>query len=89
MAARHGLDAPRTLASGSSTSGYKFEVIQYWNHVDFYTTELLVDGPDGRREVHVLDGDDRKSWSLPMSIDEVRRVVSVELCGGRSRDVSW
>lgn len=79
----------RTIASASLTNGYNFRVIQYWNRVDFYSTELHVTGPDGRPEVHTLDGDDNKSWSVPISVDEQRRVVSVTLGGGRVKTVKY
>src|SRR5215203_6063256 len=59
----------RTLAYEKLPSGYTFSVVQYWNRVDFYSTELHIVSPDARNAVHVLDGDDSKSWSLPMSVD--------------------
>ena len=75
--------APRsTIAYKTLPSGYSFRVIQYWNRVDFYSTELHITFPDGRKQVHTLDGDDNKSWSVPMSVDESNRVVRVILSGG-------
>lgn len=79
----------RTLASASLTNGYTFRVVQYWNHVDFYSTELHVTSPDGRTEVHTLDGDDAKSWRVPLTVDEPSRVASVTLGGDRPRKVNW
>lgn len=78
-----------TLASVSLTNGYTFRVVQYWNHVDFYSTELHVVSPDGRTEIHTLDGDDAKSWRVPITVDELHRVASVTLGGGRLRTVNW
>ena len=78
-----------TLASKKLASGYGFRVVQYWNRVDFYSTELHVTSPDGRTEVHTLDGDDSKSWRLPLVIDEQRRTATVTLGGGRVRNVDW
>ena len=45
----------------------RFEVIQYWNRSDFYNTELTHTDPAGRETRHVLDGDDSKSWRVPIS----------------------
>ncbi|HYG35679.1 MAG TPA: hypothetical protein VEC99_12885, partial [Clostridia bacterium] len=55
--------APREhiLAEQRLASGYSFRVIQYWNRIDFYSTELRVTSPNGHTEVHTLDGDDSKS----------------------------
>jgi hypothetical protein len=78
-----------TLASHTLTNGYSFRVVQYWNRVDFYTTELHVTTPDGSTEVHVLDGDDSKSWRLPLLVDQYRRTATVTLGGGRVRTVEW
>jgi hypothetical protein len=79
----------RVLASKTLPSGYAFRVVQYWNHVDFYTTELRITAPDGTTSGEQLDGDDAKSWRVPMSIDESRRVATVTLGGGRVRAVYW
>ncbi len=82
--------APRyTLAEQHLTNGYSFRVVQYWNRVDFYSTELHVTCPDGRTEFHTLDGDDSKSWRLPLVIDEQSRTATVTLGGGRVRRVDW
>ena len=78
-----------TLASKTLANGYGFHVIQYWNHVDFYSTELHVTAPDGRNLVHTLDGDDIKSWRLPLVIEEQHRTATVTLRGGRVRVVDW
>jgi hypothetical protein len=72
-----------TLAAYDATNGYRFRVIQYWNNVDFYSTELHIISPDGKTEVRTLDGDDSKSWSVPVVVDETNRVVSVTLGGRR------
>jgi len=79
----------RTLASATLTNGYSFQVVQYWNHIDFYTTELRITSPDGKTDTRTLDGDDAKSWSVPMKVDEQLRVVSVTLGGGRLKQESW
>jgi hypothetical protein len=78
-----------TLAEQRITSGHSFRVVQYWNRVDFYSTELRVTSPDGSTETHTLDGDDSKSWPLPLSIDEQNRTATVTLGRGRVRKVDW
>jgi hypothetical protein len=79
----------RTLAQHRLASGHTFRVVQYWNRVDFYTTELRVTSPDGSTETHTLDGDDSKSWRLPLVIDEQNHTATVTLGGGRVRKVDW
>jgi len=84
------ISAPeRTLAEQRLVSGHAFRVVQYWNHVDFYSTELRVTSPDGSTETHTLDGDDSKSWRLPLVIDEQHHTATVTLGGGRVRKVDW
>ena len=82
-------DARHTLAATTLPSGYSFRVLQYWNHFDFYSTELQVQAPDGRTEVHTLDGDDSKSWHVPLRVDEPSRTAIVILGGNRERTVHW
>src|SRR5688500_7620620 len=79
----------RTLAEQKLESGHSFRVIQYWNRVDFYTTELVHTLPGGRVVQTVLDSDDNKSWTIPMVIDEKGRSVQVMLSGKRLRRISW
>src|SRR5436190_22840166 len=78
-----------TLAEQRLPSGHAFRVVQYWNHVDFYSTELRVTLPDGTTETHTLDGDDSKSWRLPLVIDEQHHTATVTLGGGRVKTVDW
>src|SRR6476620_5481322 len=35
-----------TLSSTTTSTGYHVSIVQYWNHVDFYTTEARVTAPD-------------------------------------------
>ncbi|MBX3734981.1 MAG: hypothetical protein KF791_20590 [Verrucomicrobiae bacterium] len=79
----------RTLAEQHLDSGHAFRVVQYWNRVDFYSTELRVTSPDGGTETHTLDGDDSKSWRLPLVIDGQHHTAAVTLGGGRVRKVDW
>ena len=82
-AARH------TLAEQKLPSGHSFRVIQYWNRADFYNTELLHTSPNGVVETYLLDGDDDKSWSVPLVVDEQGKTVEVTLSGGRVKRVDW
>ena len=79
----------RTLATTASLGGYSFRVVQYWNRFDFYSTELHVTSPNNSTEVVTLDGDDNKSWSVPLAVNETNRVASVTLSGGRTKDIQW
>lgn len=82
--------APRQIiAEQRLASGHSFCVIQYWNRGDFYNTELLHISPDGSRKTDVLDGDDRKSWSVPLVIDEQNKTVAITLSGGRLKKLDW
>jgi hypothetical protein len=78
-----------TLAEQRLASGHLFRVVQYWNRVDFYSTELRVTSPGGSIQTHTLDGDDNKSWRLPLVVDEQRHTATVTLDGGRERIVDW
>jgi len=78
-----------TLASRTLSNGHSFRVVQYWNRTDFYSTELHITSPSGHTEVHTLDGDDAKSWRLPLALDETRRTATVTLGGGCIKTVSW
>ena len=78
-----------TLSSVTTSSGYSLRVTQAWNYVDFYSTTLYVTAPDGSTTDTVLDGDDTKSWSVPVALDEPGRTATVMLGGGRSRVIHW
>jgi len=82
--------APRkTLAKEVLANGQSFEVIQYWNRSDFYSTELYIASPDGFVQMVTLDGDDAKSWRVPMRVDEENRTVTVTLGWDRIKRVSY
>jgi hypothetical protein len=77
------------LAEQKLASGYTFRVVQYWNHIDFYSTELRITSPNGTTETHTLDGDDIKTWRLPLVIDEKHHTATITLRGGRVRTADW
>lgn len=79
----------KALAKTSSRNGHHFQVVQYWNNGDFYSTELWHTRPDGTREIHTLDGDDFKEWSVPLVLDEAGRTATVTLLGRPPKVISW
>ncbi len=79
----------RTLAERQTSSGQTVRVVQYWNHVDFYSTELRVISPNGSTETQTLDGDDGKTWSVPLVVDEGSKSATITLRGGRVKRVYW
>jgi hypothetical protein len=78
-----------TIASLRLSDGSEFRVVQYWNHIDFYSTELQHIQPGGQHESWVLDGDDRKRWHIPISVDENARTVSVPHEGPNLKTIAW
>ena len=83
------IDREHTLAQERLPSGHSFHVIQYWNHGDFYNTELVHIAPDGRRETRLLDPDDGKRWRALLTVDGRARLAIVELSGRRARTFTW
>ncbi|WP_395751757.1 hypothetical protein [Prosthecobacter sp.] len=78
-----------TLAEQHLPTGHQFQVVQYWNGMDFYSTELRITTPDGSTASHTLDGDDSKSWSLPLLIDAPHHTATITLSGNRAKTVDW
>jgi hypothetical protein len=77
------------VSEGLCADGTKVEVVQYWGG-DFYMTEMHITAPGGGpKDVRVLDVDDDKEWSLPISIDERKREIRVTLSGNRDRIEKW
>ncbi len=70
-------DRIHTLASLRLSDGNLFTVSQYWNHVDFYTTELQHTSPGGQVATYTLDGDDHKRWTVRIVPDSQNRLVTV------------
>jgi hypothetical protein len=80
---------PRTLAKRELPGGDSFEVIQYWNHGDFYNTDLLHTSPTGAVRRIVLDADDCKHWKVGLEVDAGKRTATVTLEEGRVRTEDW
>ena len=80
----------RTIARASSNSGVKFELNQFWNNVDFYTTELRVVEPSGQEKTILVDGDASKAWRADLVVDEKKRTAYAVYVGGlRSQELTW
>jgi hypothetical protein len=79
---------PRSvLAERRSPDGEVVRVIQYWNRVDFYSTELHYIPTTGLSIVSTLDGDDYKHWHVPLAVDWKKKQAKVILGHGRLRTV--
>ncbi|HUS37589.1 MAG TPA: hypothetical protein VM680_19730 [Verrucomicrobiae bacterium] len=80
--------APRNvLAEERAGNGEVVRVIQYWNRVDFYSTELHYAGTNGAATVCTLDADDSKHWSVPLEVDWEKKKAKVMLGAGHLRIV--
>ena len=64
------LPRAHVLAAASSGDGHRFQVVQYWNGSDFYTTEVEDLRPDGQLAVAQIDWDDNKHWSGTIQVVE-------------------
>lgn len=69
-----------TLASATAPDGTRLRVEQYWNHIDFYSTDFYATPPGGKTVKYVIDGDDRKRWrgEIQISGTSARIVVGRE-----------
>ena len=78
-----------TLCSATTKSGHRISVVQYWNHVDFYTTEARVTSPDGVTRISIIDGDASKTWSATLEIDPSQKSAIYKLPNGRTGGLTW
>ncbi len=78
-----------TLCSATTSTGYQISIVQYWNHVDFYTTEARITPPDGVTSIHVLDGDASKTWGAILEVDLSEKSATFKLPNGRSGPITW
>ncbi len=78
-----------TLCSATTSTGYQISIVQYWNHVDFYTTEARVTDPDGVTSITVIDGDAAKSWSATLEIDRSQTGATYRIANGRTDTITW
>lgn len=78
-----------TVGKAATSTGHEIAVVQRWNFADFYTTSVVVRSPDGKECTTVVDGDDAKTWRVPIALDESARMATVTLSGGRDRSIAW
>ncbi len=78
-----------TLCSATTSTGQRVSIVQYWNYVDFYTTEARVIGPDGVPSVTVIDGDASKTWSARLEIDPSQNRATYWIPTGRTDTLTW
>jgi hypothetical protein len=78
-----------TLCSATSSTDYQISIVQYWNHVDFYTTEARITAPGGATSIILIDGDAAKSWSATLEMDPSQSLATYRLPGGRSGKLAW
>ena len=71
----------RILGQTVDSTGQRLEVVQFWNHVDFYTTELVVTKTDGTILRKLIDGDSKKGWTARITVDETKRTAAVMING--------
>lgn len=80
----------RTVGTITASTGDLFVVTQTWNcGLDGYITELIHTDASNRVTTHTLDGDDVRSTAVPLSLDEKRRMIRVDLSPTRSRSVPY
>ena len=78
-----------TLCSARTSTGYQISIVQYWNHVDFYTTEARITGPDGVTSISTIDGDASKTWSATLEIDSSQKGATYRLPDGKIGKLTW
>jgi hypothetical protein len=78
-----------TLCSATTSTGYQISIVQYWNHVDFYTTEARITAPGGEVSTILIDGDAAKSWSATLEMDPSRTLATYRLPDGKSGKLAW
>ncbi len=79
----------KVISQIETTDKHRFAVTQIWNQVDFYSTFLKHENPDGRIETYVIDGDDLKAWSYQFTLDESTHTVRVDSSGHYSATYDW
>lgn len=78
----------RMLALQRTPDGHTFRVLQYWNGIDFYTTELQRQSPQGELTIVGLDADDDRREAVPLSVDERKHTASVQM-GKETVNIIW
>jgi hypothetical protein len=78
-----------TLCSATTSTGYQVSIVQYWNHVDFYTTEARITAPGGATSIIPIDGDAAKSWGAALEMDPSQTLATYRLPDGKSGKLAW
>lgn len=78
-----------TLDSASARSGHRIEVVQYWNQIDFYTTEIRVVAPDGTSAVTTLDADAGKTWTANIEMHPSQNRALITVPGYGPLSIRW
>jgi hypothetical protein len=78
-----------TLCAATTSTSYRISLVQYWNHVDFYTTEARITSPDGMTSISLIDGDASKTWNASLKIDPAEKGATYTLPDGRSGTLTW
>ena len=71
------------------SNGGSVRLEQYWNHIDFYTIELLHFRTNGAKTTLVVDGDAAKQWFCRASIEGTSTVVRFENSFGPLARYNW
>lgn len=69
----------RTIAWQKMADGHAFRVVQHWNGIDFYTTELQHIAPSGDVKTYVVDGDDERRTSATLIVNARKRTADIKL----------
>jgi hypothetical protein len=72
-----------TIQTVRLNDGETISVVQYWNYVDFYSTEARVTDSSGRTTVHTLDGDDHRHSIVPIEFNYGTRIATFHFLDGR------
>ncbi len=70
------LGQQRVLAEQTLPTDQTYRVVQYWNYVDFYTTELRVLNADGSRQRCIIDGDDNLHFAADLALGDAPAAAS-------------
>ncbi len=72
-----------TIQTVRLNDGETISVVQYWNYVDFYSTEARVTDLSGRTTVRTLDGDDHRHSIAPIKFNYGTRIATFHFMDGR------
>lgn len=79
----------RVVAKQQLPNGDKIEIVQYWNHGDFYNLDLWHFTSAGRRYECVIDPDCNRIPRCQVEVDAVRGEVTIKAGGGVWARYKW